>query len=80
MNSREGDNPGDAIKKNTQPGAVTHTCYPSYSGGRDQKDQLEASPGRQFTRPYLEETHHKKGLMEWLKVYALSSNPSTAKK
>jgi hypothetical protein len=24
--------------------------------------------------------HHKKGLVEWLKVQALSSNPSTAKK
>jgi hypothetical protein len=31
-------------------------------------------------RPYLENTHHKKGLMEWLKVHALSSSPSTIKK
>jgi hypothetical protein len=23
---------------------------------------------KQFSRPYLEKTHHKKGLMEWLKV------------
>jgi hypothetical protein len=29
-------------------------------------------------RPYLEKTLHKKGLVEWLKVWALSSNPSTA--
>jgi ribosomal protein S21 len=28
----------------------------------------------------LKKTHHKKGLVEWLKVYALSSNPSMAKK
>jgi hypothetical protein len=28
-------------------------------------------------RTYLENTHHKKGLAEWLKVKALSSNPST---
>jgi hypothetical protein len=28
----------------------------------------------------LKKTHHKKGLVEWLKVKALSSNPSTAKK
>jgi hypothetical protein len=28
-------------------------------------------------RPYLEKkTHHKKGLVEWLKVEALSSSPS----
>jgi hypothetical protein len=31
-------------------------------------------------KPYLENTHHKKGLMEWLKVKGLSSNPSTEKK
>jgi hypothetical protein len=31
-------------------------------------------------RPYLEKTHHKKGLVEWLKCEALSSNPSIAKK
>jgi hypothetical protein len=30
-------------------------------------------------KPYLEKTHHKKGLVEWLKVKTLSSNPSTAK-
>jgi hypothetical protein len=31
-------------------------------------------------RPYLEKSHHKKGLAEWVKVKALSSNPSTSKK
>jgi hypothetical protein len=31
-------------------------------------------------RPYLKKTHHKNGLVEWLKVEALSSNPTTAKK
>jgi hypothetical protein len=31
-------------------------------------------------RPYLKKTHHKNVLVEWLKVKALSSNPSTAKK
>jgi hypothetical protein len=30
-------------------------------------------------RPYLEYTLHKTGLVEWLKVKAPSSNPSTAK-
>jgi hypothetical protein len=25
-------------------------------------------PWAEFTRPYLEKTHHKKGLVEWLKV------------
>jgi hypothetical protein len=31
-------------------------------------------------RPYLEKTHHRKGLMEWLKVPSLSLSPSTTKK
>jgi hypothetical protein len=30
-------------------------------------------------RPYLEKSFTKIGLMEWLKVKALSSNPSTEK-
>jgi hypothetical protein len=30
--------------------------------------------------PYLKKNLHKKGLVEWLKVKALSSNSSTAKK
>jgi hypothetical protein len=31
-------------------------------------------------RHYLEKIHHRKGLVEWLKMYALSSNSSTARK
>jgi hypothetical protein len=27
---------------------------------------LEATPGKEFSRPYLEITQHKKGLVEWL--------------
>jgi hypothetical protein len=30
--------------------------------------QLEASPGKYFERLYLKKTHHKKGMVEWLKV------------
>jgi hypothetical protein len=33
----------------------------------------------EFGRPYLENTHHTKGLVEWLKVQALSSSLSIAK-
>jgi hypothetical protein len=29
---------------------------------------FKASPGKQFTRPYLKKTLHKKRLVEWLKV------------
>jgi hypothetical protein len=54
---------------------VAHTCNPSYSGGRDQEDCSSK------LRNYLEKPYHKKlGLVEWLKVKALSSSPSTAKK
>jgi hypothetical protein len=39
--------------------------------------------GKQFARLYLKKkkkkTHHKKGLVDWLKVKTLSSSPSTAK-
>jgi hypothetical protein len=41
--------------------------------------RFEASLGKQLARPYLEKTLHKKGLMEWHKVKALSSSPSTTK-
>jgi hypothetical protein len=40
---------------------VAHTCNPSYSGSRDQEDQgLKPALDKQSTRPYLEETLHKK--------------------
>jgi hypothetical protein len=36
----------------------------AYSGGRDQ----EPAWGNNSERPYLEETLHEKGLVEWLNV------------
>jgi hypothetical protein len=30
--------------------------------------RFEASLGKSFGKPYLENTHHNKGLVEWLKV------------
>jgi hypothetical protein len=50
------------------PALVVHACNPRYSGGRDQEDYS------------LKPAHYKKGLMEWLKVKALSSSPSTTGK
>jgi hypothetical protein len=41
---------------------------------------LKAAPGKKSSRPYLEKTLHRKGLVEWFKVKALSSSPSTKKK
>jgi hypothetical protein len=29
--------------------------------------RIKASPGKKFVKPYLEKTHHRKGLVEWLK-------------
>jgi hypothetical protein len=41
---------------------------------------FETSPGKEFERPYLEKPFTKiNKAEEWLKVKALSSNPSTAK-
>jgi hypothetical protein len=60
---------------------VAHACNLSYSGGRDQEDYgSKPAWANSSTRPYLEETLHKKGLVHWLKMKAPSSNPSTAKK
>jgi hypothetical protein len=48
---------------------VAHTCNPSYSGGRDQEDHgCKPAWEKLLLRPYLEKTHHRKGLEEWLKV------------
>jgi hypothetical protein len=59
---------------------VAHTCNPSYSGDRDQEDRgLKPTPEKEIARPYLEQTLHKKGLVEWLKVKALNSSLSTTK-
>jgi hypothetical protein len=52
---------------------LVHTCNPSFSG----RSRFKASWGKQFERPYLEKPFTKIGLVEWLKVKALSSSPST---
>jgi hypothetical protein len=41
---------------------------------------VQSQPRQTVQRPYLKNTLHKKGLVEWLKVKALCSNPSIAKK
>jgi hypothetical protein len=57
---------------------VSHTCYPSYSGGRDQEDcSSKPAWANNFMRPYLKKPFTKIGLVEWLRVKALSSSPST---
>jgi hypothetical protein len=56
---------------------VAHACNPSYWGGRDQEDS-SSKPARQIVRETLsQKTLYKIGLVEWLKVKALSSSPNT---
>jgi hypothetical protein len=59
---------------------VPHACNPSHSGGRGQENR-GSKPARanSYRRPYLEKPFPKIGLVEWLKVKALSSSPSTSK-
>jgi hypothetical protein len=60
---------------------VAHAYNPSYSGGRDLENHgSKPALGKLFLRPYLEKPYHKQGLVEWLKVQALSSNSNVAKK
>jgi hypothetical protein len=42
--------------------------------------QFETSQGKYFMKPYLKKPFTKIRLVEWLKVKALSSSPSTTKK
>jgi hypothetical protein len=59
---------------------VSHTCNPSYSGARDQEDHCSKPAWICETlSKKKKKTHHKKGLVEWVKVKALSSISSTAK-
>jgi hypothetical protein len=48
---------------------VAHACNPSYSGGRDQENHgLKPAQAKSLQDPILKKNHHKKGLVEWLKV------------
>jgi hypothetical protein len=40
---------------------VAHIYNPSYLGDRSGRPWFKTSPSKQFVRPYLEKTHHKKG-------------------
>jgi hypothetical protein len=46
-----------------------YTYNPSYSGGRDQEEHYsKLSQANSLQDPILKKTHHKKGLVEWLKM------------
>jgi hypothetical protein len=60
---------------------VAHTCNPSFSGGRDQEDPSSKPAWANSSQDsILKKPIPKKGLAEWLKGKALSSNPSTTRK
>jgi hypothetical protein len=60
---------------------VAHAYNPSYSGGRGQEDCGSKPAWANSSRdPILKKPFTKIGLVEWLKVKALSSSLSTAKK
>jgi hypothetical protein len=61
MNCRRGSS-------NTAP--VLQVWSPEFTLKRQRSGglRLEANPGKQLKRPYLEKSLHNKGLVEWLKV------------
>jgi hypothetical protein len=58
---------------------VAYACYPTYSGGRDKRIVVQSQPGQIVLKTLSQEYPSQKGLVEWLKVKALSSSPSAAK-
>jgi hypothetical protein len=60
---------------------VAHTYNPGHSEDRDQEDcSSKPKQGNNLRDPISKKPSTKIGLVEWLKVKALSSNPSTKKK
>jgi hypothetical protein len=58
-----------------------HTGNPSYSGGRDQEDcSLKPAQANSLQDTISKIPFRKIGLVEWLKVRALSSSTSISKK
>jgi hypothetical protein len=56
-------------KKSSELGVSDSRLYPSYSGGRDQEDRNSRPTWANSSQdPISKKTHHKKGLVEWLKV------------
>jgi hypothetical protein len=65
-------NPSPTKKKKLQNQALVADAYnPRFSGFSTQRSGgswFEVGPGKQFVKPYLEKTFHKKRLVKWLKV------------
>jgi hypothetical protein len=60
---------------------VTHVYNPSFSGSRDQENSgSKPAQANSSARAFLKKSFTKIGLVDWLKVKALSSSLSTTKK
>jgi hypothetical protein len=59
---------------------VAHACNPSYSKGRDQEEHGSKSAWQIVCETLSRKLFPKIVLVEWLKVKALISSPSTRKK
>jgi hypothetical protein len=68
------------IKDNYSQVPVAHACNPSYSKGRDHEDHGLKPAWANSLETLLKRPFTKIGLVEWLKVKALSSSPSTIHK
>jgi hypothetical protein len=60
---------------------VAHTCNPSYSEGKIRRIVFRRQPRQIVCETLSQKTLSQKiGLVEWLKVKALSSSPTTGEK
>jgi hypothetical protein len=64
----------------TRAGHRGSPCNPSYSGGRDQENHGSEPAWANRSRDLSQNPFIKIGVVEWLKVKALSSSLSTTKK
>jgi hypothetical protein len=71
---------GDFQKLFLEEGVLCRWLKPVISGGTDMEAHgLTPAQRNGFVRPYLKKPFTKNRLVEWLKVQALISNPSTKK-
>jgi hypothetical protein len=56
---------------------VADAYNPTYLRQRSGESRFKGSPNKEFWRPYLKKSHYEIGLVEWLKLKALSPSPST---
>jgi hypothetical protein len=59
---------------------VAQPVIPATQEAEIRRIAVRGQPGKIAVETLSRKTHHKKGLVEWFKVKALSSNPSTQKK